>query len=100
MINIDVVCLICASLDACFPPLPQRPRENLITFVADRPAHDARYAIDASKIERELGWKSKETFETGPREDRRLVSRQLQLVGARAGGVYRGERLGTSMQGR
>ena len=45
-----------------------KPRRNLITFVKDRPGHDRRYAMDASKIERELGWRPKETFETGIRK--------------------------------
>jgi dTDP-glucose 4,6-dehydratase len=44
------------------------PHEKLITYVKDRPGHDRRYAIDASKIERELGWKPRETFETGLRK--------------------------------
>lgn len=61
--NIDVVRRICAAIDAIAPA--EVPRESLITFVADRPGHDARYAIDASKLEDELGWRAQETFETG-----------------------------------
>jgi dTDP-glucose 4,6-dehydratase len=61
--NIDVVRSICAILDQRQPA--DRPREELIRFVADRPGHDARYAIDAQKLENELGWQAKETFETG-----------------------------------
>lgn len=61
--NIDVVRRICTILDQRHPTL--RPREELISFVADRPGHDARYAIDASKLENELGWRAQETFETG-----------------------------------
>lgn len=61
--NIEVVRRICAVLDEQAPG--NRPREELIQFVADRPGHDARYAIDASKLEGELGWRAQETFATG-----------------------------------
>jgi dTDP-glucose 4,6-dehydratase len=62
--NIHVVKAICAMLDQ-IAPSPNGPRERLITFVADRPGHDRRYAIDPSKIEREIGWNAVETFESG-----------------------------------
>lgn len=62
--NIDVVRGICGLLDSLHPH-GDGPRERLITFVADRPGHDRRYAIDASKLESELGWRAQETFETG-----------------------------------
>lgn len=61
--NIDVVRRICAILDNLVPA--DRPRESLIEFVADRPGHDARYAIDATKLESELGWRAQETFDSG-----------------------------------
>jgi dTDP-glucose 4,6-dehydratase len=61
--NIDVVRRICAVLDELAPS--NRPREELIEFVADRPGHDVRYAIDASKLENELGWRALENFDTG-----------------------------------
>ena len=61
--NLDVVQKICAVLDELAPA--NRPREELIQFVADRPGHDARYAIDATKLETELGWKAQENFESG-----------------------------------
>ena len=61
--NIDVVRRICEVLDRLAPA--NRPREELIEFVTDRPGHDARYAIDASKLETELGWRALETFDTG-----------------------------------
>jgi dTDP-glucose 4,6-dehydratase len=61
--NIDVVRRICAVLDRLSPA--NRSREELIDFVTDRPGHDARYAIDASKLEKELGWRAEETFDTG-----------------------------------
>ena len=59
---------ICELLDEMVPDSPHSPHAGLITFVADRPGHDARYAIVASKIERELGWRPLETFETGLRK--------------------------------
>ncbi len=61
--NIDVVKRICAILDDLHPT--GRSHENLIQFVADRPGHDVRYAIDATKLETELGWRANESFETG-----------------------------------
>ena len=68
--NIDVVHTLCDILDMLKPKSKEKPKQSgsyrdQITFVTDRPGHDARYAIDASKIERELGWKPAETFETG-----------------------------------
>lgn len=67
MPNIEIVHSICALLDELRPD-PAGPYERLITYVKDRPGHDRRYAIDARKIERELGWKPAETFETGIRK--------------------------------
>lgn len=61
--NIDVVRRICAVLDSLVPA--NRPREEQIEFVTDRPGHDARYAIDATKLETELGWRAQENFDTG-----------------------------------
>jgi dTDP-glucose 4,6-dehydratase len=61
--NIDVVLRICGILDRLAPA--NRPREELIQFVTDRPGHDSRYAIDASKLENELGWRARENFDTG-----------------------------------
>ncbi|WHP04501.1 MULTISPECIES: dTDP-glucose 4,6-dehydratase [Acinetobacter] len=66
--NIEVVKTICKILDELRPQANAQPYESLITFVKDRPGHDLRYAIDAAKIERELGWKPQETFETGIRK--------------------------------
>ncbi len=62
--NIDIVKTVCALLDQ-LRPSSEGPYERLITYVKDRPGHDRRYAIDARKIERELGWRPAETFETG-----------------------------------
>ncbi|HNX75561.1 MAG TPA: dTDP-glucose 4,6-dehydratase [Candidatus Rifleibacterium sp.] len=66
--NIEVVKTICSILDDLKPRADGRKYGEQITFVADRPGHDMRYAIDAGKIERELGWKPAETFETGLRK--------------------------------
>jgi len=66
--NLDVVRTICSVLDQLRPNDPVVPHSELITFVTDRPGHDRRYAIDASKIEHELGWRPKQTFETGIRK--------------------------------
>ena len=65
--NIDIVKTVCALLDALRPD-PAGPYARLITYVTDRPGHDRRYAIDAQKIERELGWRPAETFESGIRK--------------------------------
>ena len=64
--NLQVVHSICDLLDEFAPG--RRPRRELINFVADRPGHDRRYAIDAGKLEGELGWRAQETFETGLRK--------------------------------
>ncbi|MBB1126580.1 dTDP-glucose 4,6-dehydratase [Thiospirillum jenense] len=65
--NLEVVDTLCDLLDALLPHSPHCPHRQLKTFVADRPGHDRRYAIDASKIERELGWSAQETFTSGLR---------------------------------
>ena len=65
--NLDIVTTICALLDEMRPD-PHGPYARLVTHVPDRPGHDRRYAIDARKIERELGWRPAETFETGMRK--------------------------------
>ncbi len=67
MANLDIVRGICALLDELRPD-PAGPRQNLITFVEDRPGHDRRYAVDARKIERELGWRPAESFASGIRK--------------------------------
>jgi dTDP-glucose 4,6-dehydratase len=63
--NLQVVQTICNLLDALQPRASGRSRRDLISFVTDRPGHDLRYAIDATKLETELGWRAQETFETG-----------------------------------
>ncbi|MBN6064018.1 dTDP-glucose 4,6-dehydratase [Aggregatibacter actinomycetemcomitans] len=95
--NIDVVRTICALLEELVPNKPAgvTKYEDLITYVKDRPGHDVRYAIDATKISRELGWKPQETFESGIRKtvewylnNRKWWSRVLD-------GSYNRERLGS-----
>jgi dTDP-glucose 4,6-dehydratase len=66
--NLEIVHTICSVLDELRPKDPVMPHSKLITFVQDRPGHDRRYAIDARKIESELGWRPKETFESGIRK--------------------------------
>jgi len=66
--NLEIVHTICSTLDQLRPNDPVVPHRNLITFVTDRPGHDRRYAMDAGKIERELNWRPRETFESGIRK--------------------------------
>jgi dTDP-glucose 4,6-dehydratase len=66
--NIDLVRMLCDLMDELAPDLPVKPAQNLITFVRDRPGHDRRYAIDATKIRTELGWQPQETVEGGLRK--------------------------------
>ena len=94
--NIHVVRTICALLDERRPLADGRKRESMITYVKDRPGHDRRYAIDASKIQRELGWAPQETFESG-------IARTVDWYLANAAwvqrvldGSYRMERLGAA----
>ncbi len=92
--NLQVVEAICRTVDALRPDLPHRPCRSLLTFVADRPGHDRRYAIDTSKIRRELGWKPEEDFESGLT---RTVAWYLQnpiWLARVASGSYRRERIG------
>jgi len=92
--NIDVVKTICALLDELAPAPGLIPRSRLITFVADRPGHDLRYAIDASKIERELGWRPQETFESGIRKTVQWYLDNQEWCRRVQDGSYQRERLG------
>ncbi|MEW9799414.1 dTDP-glucose 4,6-dehydratase [Alteromonas sp. CYL-A6] len=92
--NIDVVKTICSILDEVKPK--SSPYADQITYVADRPGHDMRYAIDASKIERELGWKPEETFESGLRKTVHWYLDNEAWWQAVLDGSYQGERLGLS----
>ena len=66
--NLEIVYTVCGILDELCPNSAYKPHESLITFVNDRPGHDRRYAIDAGKIEQEIGWAPSETFESGIRK--------------------------------
>ena len=93
--NIDVVRRICAILDSATSARPGCERfEQLITFVTDRPGHDTRYAIDAGKIERDLGWKPVETFESGLEKTVRWYLDNRRWWQRVLDGSYRLERIG------
>ncbi len=94
--NIEVVKAICSLLEELAPNKPEGVAfyEDLITFVTDRPGHDLRYAIDASKIECKLGWKPQESFETGLRKTVQWYLRNSEWCQHVQDGSYQGERLG------
>lgn len=94
--NIDVVKTICSLLEELAPNKPESVNQylDLITYVTDRPGHDVRYAIDASKIERELGWKPEETFESGIRKTVEWYLDNKPWWLRVLDGSYAGERLG------
>ena len=96
--NIDVVMRICAILDRLRPLA--RSHETLISFVTDRPGHDRRYAIDAAKLERELGWRALETFETGIEKTVRWYLDNEWWWRPLREKVYAGERLGVIAEAR
>ena len=89
--NLEVVHTICALLDELRPDAAHRPHASLITFVKDRPGHDQRYAIDAAKIGRELGWSPRDDFTSGLKK---TVEWYLANASWRDGSAYAGERLG------
>ena len=97
MQNLDVVRRLCALLDELAPDPRIGPREGLISFVADRPGHDLRYAIDASKLEQELGWQPTESFESGLRKTVEWYLANGHWCERVQTGVYRGERLGRAV---
>jgi dTDP-glucose 4,6-dehydratase len=92
--NLQVVEAICALMDELAPNAKIGPRRALLTFVADRPGHDLRYAIDASKITSELQWKPRESFESGLRKTVEWYLANRSWWERIRSGVYRGERLG------
>lgn len=96
--NLEVVEALCSVLDELLPDSPFRPFYSLVTFVADRPGHDKRYAIDAGKIERELGWVPQETFETGLKKTVEWYLNNEQWWQNVLDGSYRGERLGLGVK--
>ena len=87
--NLDVVHTLCALLDELRPRAGGQPYKTQITYVKDRPGHDRRYAIDASKIERELGWKPAETFDTGIRKTVEWYLANAEWVEHVTSGAYR-----------
>ena len=93
--NIEVVRTICDTLNEQSPRPDARSYRDQITFVTDRPGHDLRYAIDASKIERELGWKPEETFETGIHKTIRWYLDNIAWCEAVTENNYDLQRLGT-----
>jgi len=94
--NIDVVKTVCALLEELVPSKPEGVEHyaDLITYVTDRPGHDMRYAIDAAKIERELGWRPQETFESGIRKTVQWYLANESWWKRVQDGSYAGERLG------
>jgi len=95
--NLETVTTLCAIMDELVPDSPHVPHKNLIRFVQDRPGHDRRYAIDASKIREELDWQPQETFESGFRQTVRWYLDNRAWVDRIMSGAYRGERLGLNV---
>jgi dTDP-glucose 4,6-dehydratase len=87
--NLEIVHTVCAILDELSPRPDGKPYREQITFVKDRPGHDRRYAIDATKLERELGWKPAETFETGIRKTVHWYLDHQDWVANVTSGAYR-----------
>jgi dTDP-glucose 4,6-dehydratase len=96
MRNIDVVTTICALLDARRPREDGQPRASQVTYVADRPGHDRRYAIDASKLKRELGWRPAHSFEQGIADTVDWYLAHQAWVQRVLDGSYRLERIGAA----
>jgi dTDP-glucose 4,6-dehydratase len=92
--NIQVVETICRLLDEMSPRVDRQSHRSLIAFVADRPGHDRRYAIDASKLKAELGWAPRESFDSGLAKTVRWYLENPTWWQRIRSGVYRGERLG------
>ncbi len=91
--NLEVVRAVCVLLDELAPE-PRTSYADLIEFVTDRPGHDKRYAMDTTKIERELGWKPRETFESGLRKTVEWYLANKGWCERAMAGIYNGERLG------
>ena len=89
-----MVSAICRLLDELVPDSPYKPHRDLIAFVADRPGHDVRYAIDADKIEKDLGWVPQETFESGIEKTIKWYLENAEWCQHVQDGSYQRERLG------
>ena len=94
--NLEVVDTLCGLLDELVPGSAYRPHAGLKTFVKDRPGHDQRYAIDSTKLQRELGWTPQETFETGLSRTLRWYLDNAQWCARVTDGSYLGQRLGAA----
>ena len=92
--NLQIVKTICQCIDELCDAAPTKPCEQLIQFVTDRPGHDRRYAIDASKIERELGWRPRRTFESALRETVQWYLDNQKWVAAAGEAAQQRERIG------
>lgn len=92
--NIHIVKTICQAIDRLRPDLAHTPCDSLITYVTDRPGHDRRYAIDASKIKSELGWTPQQNFDTGIELTVKWYLENPEWIERVHSGAYRGERLG------
>ena len=92
--NLSLVNTLCKILDDLIPDSSFKPHKSLIKFVKDRPGHDRRYAIDAEKIKRELGWEPTETIDTGLRKTVQWYLDNPEWIERIISGGYRGERLG------
>ncbi len=92
--NIEIVRLICQTVDRLRPGLPHAPSESLITYVKDRPGHDRRYAIDASKIAETLGWTPQMNFASGIEQTVQWYLDHPEWIERVQSGKYRRERLG------
>ncbi len=92
--NMEVIEMLCQLLDELVPHSQFKPHMDLVTYVQDRPGHDLRYAIDAGKIDRDLGWQPEETFESGMRKTVQWYLDNQQWWQNILNGSYRGERLG------
>jgi dTDP-glucose 4,6-dehydratase len=96
--NLDVVYALCAAVDALCPGLPRAPCASLICFVPDRPGHDRRYAIDASKIRAEMGWWPTVSFEAGLERTVAWYLAHREWVTRVTSGRYNRERLGVARE--
>jgi dTDP-glucose 4,6-dehydratase len=94
--NLQVVDALCEIMDDLFPRSPHAPHRGLKVFVKDRPGHDLRYAIDAGKLKRDLGWEPRATFEQGLRDTVLWYLDHIDWCATVSAGSYQRERLGTA----